>query len=168
VDRRLVVAGELLRDKIVLAGASLVLIALAVTGWVLWGGTGSHGNYTHIHCSACAEEFPYRATLAGNKCPVCGNGVYVPTTGSIKDGAAEGGAKTAVFLVLVLVLVQALAYVAAVRLRALRQAATAALNQLLICRCPYCGRKIGFPASKNGVGGICPRCKTAFTFVEQA
>ena len=105
------------KDRIVIAGTGLVVAALGITGWVLFGGTGSGDNkssgFTHMHCSVCGEEIPYIAKLAGNSCAVCDSGgTYTPTVGSIKDetSAPSTGAKLVCFLLVALVLVQGQTY----------------------------------------------------------
>ncbi|HWY88886.1 MAG TPA: hypothetical protein VNX28_19390 [Gemmataceae bacterium] len=157
------------KDRFVIAGTGMVLTALGISGWLLFGGTGSGDNkssgFTHMHCSVCGEEIPYIAKLAGNTCAVCDSGgTYTPTVGPIKDetSAPSTGAKLMCFLLVAVVLLQGLAYLGVLRFRTLRKASMEARNRLLICRCPYCGRKVGFPAGKAGSGGLCPRCKTAF------
>jgi hypothetical protein len=147
------------KDRTVLVAAALVLAALAATAWLLFGGAEeAAASYTHMHCSACQEEFPYIARLAGSHCAICENGTYTPTVGSVKDGAGAIGAaaRVVVFVLVAAVLLQGLAYLAVVRSRALREEKAAARQRTLLCRCPYCRRKIGFPASKEGAGGVCP------------
>jgi Zn finger protein HypA/HybF involved in hydrogenase expression len=167
--------GAVFQDKVLLGATGLVLLILAGAGWSLFGGQAKYVDgqpvYTHMHCSTCLEEMPYVARLAGTDCPACGQGaVYVPTFGSVKEGSASGplGARIVVFFVLAAVLVQGLIYLAARRIRSLGEAQEKIRLELLICRCPYCQRKIGYPAFKAGNGGVCPRCKTGFTFPEHS
>jgi hypothetical protein len=168
-DSALADMNGILKDRLVLVAAALVLTALAATGWLLFvGAEAATDSYTHMHCSACQEEFPYIARLAGSHCAVCENGNYISTVGSVKDGAGTVGvaARVVVFVLVAAVLLQGLTYLAVVRSRALHEEKAAARQRTLLCRCSYCRRKIGFPASKEGAGGVCPRCKTAFVFAE--
>ncbi len=167
-------ASEIFKDKVVCTATGLVLAVLAVTGWIMFGSTvfGDKGSpgYTHMHCTDCEEEMPYSPKLAGTRCTSCDNGsLYMPTVGSIKDGGAVAGnvAKMAVFGLLALVLLQGLVYLTVLRSKTLHESQEKARHQMLICRCPYCRRKIGYPATKAGTGGICPRCKTAFVFASE-
>jgi len=158
------------KDWIVRAGTGLVLVFMTITGWVLFADSwdGKETAYTHMHCPVCEEEVIYSARTVGSECPSCGNGtVFVPTVGSIREGTIGPGTggKLIVFLVLILVLVEGLAFLALKRFKVLDQREEESRNKLLICRCPYCKRKIGFRVAKAGTGGVCPRCKTAFCFV---
>jgi uncharacterized paraquat-inducible protein A len=160
-------ASVILNDRLSLSAGAMVLAVLAGAAWALFGGASEETErYTHMHCSACQEEFPYVARLAGARCAVCEKGIYIATVGSVTDnaGAIGAGPKMAVFALIAAVLVQGWVYLAVVRGKALRQERAAARRRTLVCRCPYCRRKIGFPASQEGAGGVCPRCKTAFVF----
>jgi DNA-directed RNA polymerase subunit RPC12/RpoP len=147
---------------------------LSGLAWLLFGSSARYVDgqpvYTHMHCPICQEELPYVKRLDGTECPECGQGaVYVPTFGSIKEGTAAGplAARIVVFVVVAAVLIQGLAFLAMRRDRLQRQAEEKRRCQLLICLCPHCQRKIGYPAFKAGTGAACPRCKTAFFLAAQ-
>jgi len=174
--RRLVVKDErfdaraVLQDNVFRTAAVLVLLGLAITAWVLFPGDGFPSSktaprYTHMHCPECGDEVPYTPTLVKKQCVSCGKGTYTPTVGPVTEGRGGGsqGAKLFTFLLLGAFLLQGLAFLAVWRLRALRQAAERTQNRMLICRCPFCKRKLGYPAAKVGTGIICTLCKTAFT-----
>lgn len=163
-------ARMLLQDRLVVASAAVVTIILTLSAWLLFGGTGAAGEnepekrFTHMHCSACQEEIAYDARGAGQTCATCGAGTYVPTVGSMQDGEESVGftGKVWMYLLLAAVLLQALAYLTVSRWRGMRRAAEEFRNRLLVCRCPFCQRRIGYPAPRAGVGVVCPRCRTAF------
>ena len=160
------------KDGIVRAGTGVMLVFLAITGWVLFAGSwdGKETAYTHMHCPVCEEEVVYSARMVGSECPNCSNGTgYVPSVGSLRDGTMELStwAKMIVFLFVALVLVQFLAFLIFQRYKVLHLREEKARNEVLICHCPYCQRKIGFRIAKAGTGGVCPRCKTAFIFTIQ-
>ncbi len=150
----------------------MVLVILSVTGWVLFAGSwvGTEAVYTHMHCPVCEDEVIYSARMASSECPICKGGAYVPTIGSVREGTIGPGTggKIFIFLVIAVVAVQGLVYLVFQRSKIMRQTEQETRNKLLVCRCPYCQRKIGFRASKAGTGGVCPRCKTAFIYSSQA
>ena len=49
-----------------------------------------------------------------------------------------------------------------VRLRILRQ------KQFHFCRCPECGQKLRYPASRAGRESMCPRCRQRFILPRDA
>jgi len=167
----------LFQDRWVLAGTAVVLPALVFSAWLLFGDNGGGENepakrFTHLHCSVCREEVPYNPRLDGQTCGSCESGIYLPTVGSIQDDddTLSPGARVVVFLLIAAVLLQGLAYVTVVRLRARRRAAAEVRNRMVVCHCPFCQRKIGYRATQAGSGVICSRCKTAFALppVEEA
>jgi hypothetical protein len=159
----------LFRDRLVVASGVSVVLLLGLSGWLLFGGRGASGNepekhFTHMHCSACKEETAYDARAAGQTCATCGAGTYVPTVGTM-DEAEESVSTTGkawMYLLLAAVLLQGFGYLAVSRWRGLRRAAEEFHNRMLVCRCPFCERKIGYRAPRAGEGVVCPRCKTAF------
>jgi hypothetical protein len=163
-------ARMLLKDRLVVASAALLVLLLGLSAWVLFGGSvsgeesGSARRFTHMHCSACREEMAYDPKGVGQTCGTCGGGVYVATVGSLddQDNSLSSTGKVWVFLLLAAVLLQAAAYVTVARWRRLRHAAEEFHNRILVCRCPFCRRKIGYRAPQAGAGVVCPRCKTAF------
>ena len=155
----------LVHDRIVVIGSGIVSLALVTAAFALFSGAGGAPVYTHTHCPACEEEYPYNARSAGAKCGRCGyDGVLVATAGPFKEAEGADGALTKALLatLFVAIVVQGWAYVVFMRLKALHRAEDDARKQVLVCRCPFCGRKVGFPAYKFGSAGTCPRCKTAF------
>ncbi len=125
-----------------------------------------------MHCPVCEEEYPYNPQAASLKCGSCGHGGFIATAGPFKEAGEDKGiwTKLILFTLVASILVQGWAYVAVLRLKALRRADEETRTQVMVCRCPYCGRKVGFPAFKSGSAGTCPRCKTAFVLAanEQA
>jgi len=162
------------KDRYVLGGAALVLLILGMTGWMLFGdggdsdrpGTGT--RYTHMHCSECGDEVPYTAAVARKPCVSCGKGTYLPTVGSVQEtgGLGSPGAKIVFVLLLAAFLIQGLAFLGVWRLRVLRKSVEEVQNRKLVCRCPFCQRKLGYRASRIGSGIVCSQCKTAFTLPE--
>jgi hypothetical protein len=74
--------------------------------------------------------------------------------------------KGLVFGVVTVVLLQAMAYLWFMHLRARRQQEEDSKLKIMVCRCPFCNRKIGYAVVKIGTGAMCPRCKTAFILPE--
>jgi len=152
------------QDRIVILSSGIIALALVGATWTFFTSSGGASVFTHMHCPACEEEYPYNARSAGLKCGNCGyDGGFVATAGPFKE-AEVGGAWTKVVLgmLFLALLAQGWAYVVISRLKALKRAAEGAHKQVLVCRCPFCSRKVGFPAYKSGTAGTCPRCKTAF------
>jgi hypothetical protein len=161
----------LARDRIFLGSAAITLGLLSVAAWLFFGKSEPERKekgpkrFTHVHCSACKTELPYNARLVDQECDYCTkNGKYVATVGSIleQEPPESGGNSLLVFLILAVVIVQVLAYIGIVRLRSLRDAEDKLLNRVLVCACPFCKRKIGYPATKADTAIVCSRCKTAF------
>src|SRR5262249_1661117 len=101
-------------------------------------------------------------------CPHCGkgSGPMVATVGPAANlGPLTIGpvGKGIVLGLVSLVLFQGVAYLWFLKLRARRTEAEDSLRQIVVCRCPFCNRKIGYSRAKTGSGALCPRCKTAFT-----
>jgi hypothetical protein len=167
VNTTTVDARAVLKDRMVLAGAALVLATLGTSGWLLFGADFGENavRFTHMHCSECRDEVAFDGRKVGTTCVSCGQGTYTATAGSILDGgeALSAGGKALVFLLVAAVLLQGLVYLGVIRLRALRRAEEEARNQMLVCRCPFCQRKIGYAAVRIGSGVVCSRCKTAFS-----
>jgi Zn finger protein HypA/HybF involved in hydrogenase expression len=171
VEANKVDARALLRDKVVLAGTALVLSALVVAAWFLFAGSGlfeknkDGPRYTHMHCPECWDESTLTPALVGKVCPSCNKGKYTPTVGSVLEGGGSltPAAKVVIFLLLTALLLQGLAFLVVQRLRALRRAAAEVVNRKLVCRCPYCKRKLAYPVARVGSGAVCSQCKTGFT-----
>ncbi len=160
-------ARMLLRDRLVVASATVAVLTLALSAWLLFGGNEGEEiekRFTHMHCSACHEEIAYDPRGAGQTCTTCGAGVYVPTVGTMEDAeeSLSVTGKVWTFCLLAAVLLQGLVYLSVWRWRGMRRATEEFRNRMLVCRCPFCQRKIGYRAPRAGVGTICPRCKTAF------
>ena len=95
----------------------------------------------------------------------------VPTVGPYKEsfGADRGTTATGAGLAaatIALVLVQACLYGWILFARARHRALESLKSQPLVCRCPFCSRKIGYLPRKIGTATKCARCKTAFTLPE--
>jgi hypothetical protein len=171
MNKTMIDAEALLTDKVALARAALVLAILAGTAWWLFGGNESAEGentplrYTHMHCSACKEEVPYNPRQVGKPCEACdAGGVFVATVGSLEEQTNSEGILTKVIVLAVVgaVLMQGWLYLSVLRLRGMRTAAAAARDRTLVCQCPFCRRKIGYPAARAESGLVCPRCKTGF------
>jgi hypothetical protein len=111
-------------------------------------------------------EMTYDPNLAGKQCPRCGpeGPVMVPTVGRRDQGGETGPSTTGTALAAVtiaLVVVQGGLYGWVVYDRWRRQAQNKRAN-LLVCRCPFCKRKFGYPPHKIGAPMVCSRCKTTF------
>jgi hypothetical protein len=158
----------LLQDKLIIATTLGILLVLGGTAWLLFGSKAGENEkqkrLTHMHCSVCGEEIAYNPRAVDEPCAACGSGAYVPTSGSFqgKEEKLSQTGKVFVYLLLAVVLLQGLAYVSVSRLRRMRQAVEEFHQRLVVCLCPFCQRKIGYPASKAGTGIFCSRCKTAF------
>ena len=165
-------SGVSARERAVVC-ASAVFLFLALTALLFWlqrdSGSSTQGKkLTHMHCPECLLEMAYIADKEGQPCPQCGGSgpKLVATVGPYKDRHLHQVSVTGKILVAALVsLVVALglAYGWVIYARMRRRAAEEAFNQPLICHCPFCSRKIGYPPRKIGQGIVCPRCKTAFT-----
>jgi hypothetical protein len=163
-------ARMLLKDRLVIGSGALVVLFLGLAAWQLFGGSDAEADndpgkhFTHMHCSACKEEMAYDPRGVGQTCAMCGAGVYVATVSSLEDQeeSLSVTGRIWVYLLFAAVLLQALAYITVAHWRRLRRAADEFLNRLLVCRCPFCQRKIGYRAPRVGAGVVCPRCKTAF------
>jgi ribosomal protein L37AE/L43A len=150
------------------AGAALVFAACVASLYALQGGfkTPEAKAFTHVHCPECEQEMKYRPELDGKACPQCGpQQKLVPTVGPHRAGESRQEGKLGKLLVSVVVaavLLQGGFYGLYLYQRARRRAEEEAQNRVLVCRCPFCTRKIGYLAKKIGTGMICSRCETAF------
>lgn len=167
------VNGSSVLQRALLGGCAAILFLL-LTVLFVWlqgdsGSTAKDKKFTHLHCPECLLEMTYLAAKEGQPCPQCGGSgpKLVATVGPYKDrhrGQASIVGKTLVAALVALVLVLAFLYGWVYYLNARRRAEEDARNQpSLVCHCPFCTRKIGYPARKIGAGVVCPRCKTAFT-----
>lgn len=123
-------------------------------------------SLTHMHCPKCRLEMLFDATLQGKPCPRCG-----PTGPQLTATAGPRGSQVAtvgpvgkalVALLVLLILSEALIYVFVLYQRSRRAAVDQEGSLLLVCKCPFCTRRIGYVATMIGTGACCPRCKTAF------
>jgi hypothetical protein len=157
-------------------GLGTVAAFIGVAAMVVWlqgGLTPSQKGKaaTHLHCPECGLEVSYKADLEGKWCPQCGAGgpKMIATVGPYKgQRKAETGpaGRILVGVLVALVVVPAGLYVWVLYSQARQRAEEEARNQFLVCHCPFCARKIGYPMKKVGEGSLCPRCKTAFTLPE--
>jgi hypothetical protein len=162
----------LARDKQAIAAALVCMLACGIVAWSMFGGggggVGKDGKkkkivYMFMHCPECLDEMPYNTNL--KTCNNCEAGAaLVPTERSIRDEGPQMSArgKLVVLLVVIAVLGQATAFFLVYRYRLLKRLEEAYKNRVLVCRCPFCKRKLGYNAQKIGSGVTCPRCKTAF------
>jgi hypothetical protein len=155
-------------------GVALGLAVLAATAWGLYGRAWSarKAAYTHLYCPGCDVDIPFDAKKVGKKCSFCSkeNPVdppeLIPAIGRgdkriLATGTSSFGTHM-VFLVVLLVVFQLEALLWYYHRRDLRRQEEAVKNRVLVCRCPFCRRKIGYTAARIGLGVACPRCKTAF------
>jgi hypothetical protein len=164
VNVSVVGARTALADRVVLAAAALILEVLGLTGWALFagGGLGAPGSRpARLVCSECGDDIPYTNSRAGTRCVACEKGVYTPAP----EGKGRVGTWGKVFILVLLgaVLIQGLLLLAVWRLRLRRRAAALELNRKLVCRCPFCRRRVAYPPALIGTGVVCRQCKTAYT-----
>jgi hypothetical protein len=141
--------------------------------WWLRGPEGANNEskaLTHIHCPDCFLEMAFTKGMENKSCPHCGPSgpKMIATTGPHKGGIANEGGISAVgtslaAATIALVLVQGWLYGWILYARSQRLAQEAVRNQPLVCRCPFCSRKIGYLPRKVGSATVCARCKTTFT-----
>jgi hypothetical protein len=147
----------------------LSLAGLGAAGWFFFRGDEpakpGQPSAKYLVCPRCGLEVSYSKDLEGKQCPQCGKqGPPLrasQTAGGARAAVPPAGKRLAGFIV-GLVALQVFAYVVITRVRASRQAAQARLRAGLVCRCPYCNRKIRFPVRLAGQGFVCPRCRTGF------
>jgi len=158
-------------------GAIAAAMFVALTAFIYWLQNGFHlvepkKEYTHMHCPECQLEMAYNVKLEGKSCPQCGGSgpKLVPTIGPSqrKEAFGEIGpvGKLSVAAFLALLMTLASVYGWTLRNKARQQAEIEAQNRMLVCLCPFCKRRIGYHAKKQGTGTKCPRCKTAFALTE--
>ena len=156
-------------------GIGFVAMFLAMVTLLVWlqgsaASTHDKKALTHMHCPDCGLEIRYQGDLEGKPCPQCGTAgaKLLATAGPGKGRSHEVGltGKILVAAVVSFVVVQGLGYVWVLRGRARRRAEEESKKRPLVCQCPFCARKLGYPAHKVGAGTLCPRCKTAFTLPE--
>lgn len=151
-------------------GFTVLLACVALFLWSKGGRTAKDERApTHAHCPECGLEIAYIPALAEKPCPHCGpqSGRMIATFGPANTPGSENvgvstGGKVVAFIVVGLVVAQGLVYGWVLFQRHNRQRETEVQKRLLICYCPFCKRKIGYPATKIGAGIKCSRCKTAF------
>jgi hypothetical protein len=152
----------------VFLGTFILFLGVLAGGWT----PGKARPFTHMHCPECALEITYHPALEGKPCPQCAGGgsrmisTVGPKTGSTTPDAGGMSSPGNIFAAFVLALAATTSFFYA---RALwhgsrSQAAQKARNQVRVCPCPICSRKIGYPAREVGKTGFCSRCKTAFVF----
>jgi hypothetical protein len=168
MDSTSISTGAVWKDRVVLAGSGLALLLLLLVGAGLFADRALWSDQQRrdlLRCSVCGEELPYSKALDGKPCSVCGEGVFRPGVDAGSGGSAPPslGSRVIVFACVGGVLVAGVAYLVVRRLGQLRMEDARHRNRKLVCRCPYCERKIAYPASRVGEGAVCSRCKTAFS-----
>ena len=153
---------------------AIAILFLVTAVFFLWVqgvfNVGSRKAYTHLHCPDCGLQTIYQATKEGAPCPQCGPGSsMVPTVGSWHghsggDVGLAGKVMVAVFGALLASMAALYGWI--LRERARRREEQETQNQMHVCLCPFCSRRIGYPANKIGSGALCPRCKTGFALPE--
>jgi hypothetical protein len=158
-------------------GAGTLLGFAALTALFLWlqGGARSAeraGSFTHVHCPECGLEMRYDASQEGASCPRCGPSgpKMIATVGPKREQRAGVGllGKTLVAMLGASILTLGMLYGWILYSGARHRAEEEASKRPMICHCPFCSRKIGYPARTIGSGAVCPRCKTAFVLPEGA
>ncbi len=161
------------KNRFLMGVAGSVLIVL-LSSWGLFRDSFStkKPNYTHLYCPSCEQEMRYDPAKAGKKCPFClqsgaeNAADLIPAIGGgdsrvLASGTSSTG-KLLVLIVIILVVIQVDFLLWYIYRQERRRQEEAYQNRVLICRCPFCQRKIGYSARKIGEGVACPRCKTAF------
>ena len=107
----------ILEDRIVLAGAALVLMVLGGMTWLLFADylfpkADAELHYTHMHCPECGEEIPYNTALEGEPCVACQKGNYLPTVGPFQEGKKKAslGTRLVIFFLFAGLLGEGLAF----------------------------------------------------------
>lgn len=154
-------------EPITLAGFAAAMIISVAAGWMLFTKSDSESPkskiFTHLHCPACEEEITYSQGLEGQLCETCGGEAYVPTVGPFREEKGSGRwGRALILLVIAAIAFQSAIFLAAARLKHLRRVADEALKERFVAACPYCNRKVKYPAFKAGSGFVCVKCKTAF------
>jgi hypothetical protein len=124
---------------------------------------------THMHCPDCFLELPFSKGMENRSCPHCGPSgpKMIATAGprataeKARPGPGVVGSALAAATI-ALVLVQACLYGMILLTRSRRHARESQQAEPLVCRCPFCSRKIGYPPQKVGSPTVCARCKTVF------
>jgi hypothetical protein len=159
----------------VLGVLTFALVFVGMFWWLRGPGTAKQEGrlLTHTHCPDCFLEVPFSAGMEDRKCPHCGPSgpKMIATAGPHKLDSGNAGGNTAVgtglaAATIALVLVQAWLYGMILYSRSRRLSLEAQQNQPLVCRCPFCSRKIGYLPRKIGSATLCARCKTTFTLPE--
>jgi len=150
-----------------LAALAVLTFALVATGLYFWLRVpdAQAKAYTHMHCPECHMEMAYTKAFEGKKCPQCGadGPTLVPTVGKRIEGKTVSPTATAIAAsTIALVIVQGGLYAWILFAAARRRAREAVKEAPLVCRCPFCNRKIGYSPKRVGECATCPRCKTAF------
>lgn len=162
----------LVRDTLFLGVAAFAVVVTVGLAWYLFdlgapAKPATAQRFTHMHCPKCGEEISYNPQGAGRVCATCAGANYVPTIGTLEDIANEPSQSGAItfFVLVILVLVQGLAFFGAMRSKYLRDRAFDVRNRKVLARCPFCKRKVSFPVSKAGTWTTCYQCKTAYQLV---
>jgi hypothetical protein len=155
------------RDPGAILVVVLALSLIGAAGWWLFARSNPEPasrlkrGFTHIHCPSCGDELAYDRSLVGEPCN--SGEVYVATVGPSRDSIDEQSAGRWVLFSLVSALtIQGATFLVVWRLRSVRQALEAERARRIECLCPYCQRKVRYPASRGGTGFACAKCKTAF------
>ncbi len=156
-------------------GAAAFFAFAALTAFFLWlqGARSADraGAFTHMHCPDCGMELRYDAAKEESPCPQCGPAGpkrMIATVGPRRDQRASVGwlGKTLVAMLGALIPTLGALYGWILYAAARRRTEEQTRKRPLVCACPFCSRKIGYPAQKVGMGAVCPRCKTAFVLPE--
>lgn len=158
-----------LRDPLVLLFVVLTLGGIGATGWAFYGRTKPTPDartqkavlFTRVVCPACEWERPYDSALEGQICPNCNAGASLVGAQNPNSGDANTGRGLACGLVMLTVLSAGTLFVRR-RVRTLEGAATDEINRPTTTQCPFCGRRVRYPAARAGEVFNCSRCKTTF------
>lgn len=160
--------------KLTWAGAGIFCTVTILVMWLQGTFTQvlASKSFTHMHCPKCELEVTFAAANFGKPCPQCGPSgpAMVGTIGLRAENkyGAVGSRWGNLIAASVIGLAVAGSFVYAGLLYARKQAIAdeQVKNRPIVCRCPHCTRKIGYPVQKVGMTTVCSRCKTAFTLPE--
>lgn len=157
-------------DPLVLLAAALTAGAVGAVGWAFYGRAKPETAaskaqkavfFTRVVCPACEWERPYDSALEGHVCPNCNAGASL--VGAYNPNAADGNTGRGLACGLVMMTVVSCGtYLVRRRVLAINRATAHELHRPAVTPCPFCGRRVRYPASRAGEVFSCSRCKTSF------
>jgi ssDNA-binding Zn-finger/Zn-ribbon topoisomerase 1 len=153
--------------QITLAAALVIPLG---TAFVLFGGaasTSERARYSFLSCPKCSFEQPFNEFMLDRPCPKCKRGPLNPARQSSSQAGplpTTLGGKALLLGLVTVVLAQVVIY------SWLTYARSAGPEEddedMYKSRCPRCGRKMLYPASKAGFRVRCYVCKLEFNLPE--